>query len=151
MAANWCLDPAVTGTFTLPLTAYLIMLSYRVVHHRAKNQKWLGDRHDNAAEVPDSSDPDPLYLDSRAHCNFLENVPYTVLLATLVELNGGSRKVLSGVLGTFFVLRVLHVEIGLKGKDSIGIGRPLAYFGTLGTMAGLSAWSAYLVKGYWGF
>jgi hypothetical protein len=75
----------------------------------------------------------------------------TLFLASLVELNGGSRRVLSGILGVFFVLRVLHVEVGLKGKDSIGVGRPLAYFGTLGTMASLSAWSAYLVKGYWGF
>jgi hypothetical protein len=31
------------------------------------------------------------------------------------------------------------------------IGRPLGYIGSMGILAGLAGYSAYLVRGYWGF
>ncbi len=135
---------AVTGTWTLPFAAYLMILSNRVVTHRIKSKKYMGE----ALESP--SDTDPLYLDNRAHANFLENVPLAFVIAAVAELNGGNRKVLNIAMGVLLALRVAHVEMGLKGKDTVGPGRPLGYFGSQVWLGGLAAYGAYLVKGYWG-
>ena len=54
-------------------------------------------------------------------------------------------------MGALLVLRIGHVELGLRGKETLGMGRPVGLFGTQGVLAGLAAWTAYLVKGYWGF
>ena len=43
------------------------------------------------------------------------------------------------------------MEFGLRGKGTLGVGRPISLVGTQGVLAGLAAWSTYLVKGYWGF
>jgi len=103
-------------------------------------------------EGSDSNDnPDPLLLDSRAHANFLETVPLAFALATIAELNGANRKILNYAMATLFVLRIAHVELGLKRKGTIGPGRPAGFFGTQGLLLGLAGWSAWLIKGYWGF
>lgn len=82
--------------------------------------------------------------------NFAENVPLALALAGIVELNGGSRKVLTAALSVLFVARVLHAELGIMTKGHQGIGRPAGHFGTQGVIAGLAGYAAYLVKGYWG-
>lgn len=83
--------------------------------------------------------------------NFLENVPFAFTLAAIAELNGGNRTVLNYVMAALFVLRVGHAELGLRAKDTLGPGRTLGIFGTQGVLAGLAAYSAYLIKGYWGY
>lgn len=71
------------------------------------------------------------------------------MLAAFAELNGGNRKTITGLLSALLTLRILHAEAGLiKG---LGIGRPIGYYGTMTTIAGLAGYAAYLVKGYWGF
>ncbi len=102
-----------------------------------------------ALDTPSATDP--LYLDKRAHNNFLENVPLAFVLAAVAELNGGNRKVINIAMGVLLALRVAHVEMGIKGKDTVGPGRPIGYFGTQACIGGLAAYGAYLVKGYWGF
>jgi len=77
-------------------------------------------------------------------------VPLALLLASIVELNGGNRKVLNGSLGALLLLRILHVELGLMGPGSMSNGHPIGYFGTLGFIGGMAGYAAYLVKGYWG-
>lgn len=78
-------------------------------------------------------------------------MPLALTLAGVAELNGANRKVLNYALAALFVLRVAHVEVGLKGKDTVGLGRPVGYYGTQGFLVGMAGYCAYLVKGYWGF
>lgn len=132
-----------TGTFALPFTAYFGFLSLRVVRQRIKSNTLMGDK-----SSEDKSDA--LFAASRAHVNFAENVPLALALAAVAELNGASRQVLTYMLSTLFVLRVAHAE-GITAAGNKGVGRPVGYFGSLGVMTGLAGYTAYLVKGYWGF
>ena len=84
----------------------------------------MGDRFVDAPESTSNDNPDTLYLDSRAHNNFIENVPLCFTLAAIAELNGANRKILNYAMATLFVLRLIHVELGLRGKDTVGFGRP---------------------------
>ena len=116
---------------------------------RLQNEKYVGDR---TTEGPSREDkPDPLQLDSRAHANFLEYVPLAFTFTAIAELNGANRKALNYAMAVLLVLRILHVELGLKGKGTMGLGRPVGFFGTQGFLAGMAAYGAYLIKGYWGF
>ena len=122
-------------------------MSGRVVSQRLKSERYVGDsttEHDDPAN-------DPLFVASRCHQNFVENVPLAFLLAAVVELNGGNRKVLTGALSSLLALRILHSEFGLLGKGAMAFGRPVGYFGTVGIMGALAGYATYLVKGYWGF
>ncbi|MCJ1372639.1 hypothetical protein MMC20_003864 [Loxospora ochrophaea] len=142
---------AITGTWTAPFAAYLLLLSNRVVYHRLKHEKYLGDRAQPSTSSDEQSNPDELFLATRAHGNFLENVPLAFVLATVAELNGANRKALNYAMAALFVMRIAHVELGMRGEKTVALGRPIAYYGTQGFLAGLAAYSAYLVKGYWGF
>ena len=77
-------------------------------------------------------------------------MPIALLLASIVELNGGNRKVLNGSLGTLLLLRILHVEFGMLGPNALSMGRRIGYYGTLGFIGGMAGYATYLVKGYWG-
>ncbi|KAI1854581.1 hypothetical protein JX266_000699 [Neoarthrinium moseri] len=139
----------VTGTFAVPFTAYFSWLSLRVVRHRVNDEHYLGD---NSAKVADASSQktNKLYLSSRAHANFTENVPLAFALATVAELNGGNRKILTSALSALLAFRILHTELGIVKPEGMGLGRPIGYFGTIGTMLGLAGYAAFLVRGYWG-
>lgn len=39
----------------------------------------------------------------------------------------------------------------MKAEDYKGVGRPIGFFGTQGFLAAMAGYSAWLVKGYWGF
>ena len=57
-------------------------------------------------------------------------------------------------MGVLLALRIAHADGGLMLKGDFGgggIGRPIGYFGTNGVLIGLSAYAAWLAKGYWGF
>ena len=84
----------------------------------------MGDRFVDSPESTSNDKPDSLLLESRAHDNFIENVPLCFTLAAIAELNGANRKILNYAMATLFVLRLVHVEFGLKGKDTVGWGRP---------------------------
>lgn len=112
---------------------------------RNQTKTSIGDR------SKDASNDDPVLIASRCHANFVENVPLAILFGALVELNGGNRKVLTGSFAALFIARILHAEIGLRLKNSMGIGRPLGHFTTLSFIAGMAGYGAYLVKGYWGY
>ena len=125
-----------------------MLLSGRVVQQRVKHDKFVGEQ---SGQPTSEENGDPLAIAARCHHNFVENVPIALLLAAVVELNGGNRKVLNGSLGALLVVRILHVELGLRGPKSLSNGRPIGYFGTLGFLGGMAGYAAYLVKGYWGF
>ena len=84
----------------------------------------MGDRYQDAEDSTSNDNPDGLFLDSRAHDNFVENVPLCFTLLAVAELNGANRKALSYAMAVLFVLRIAHVELGLKGKNTVGWGRP---------------------------
>ena len=114
-----------------------------------KSERFLGDKLDQEKATIEGSDPLELY--SRCHANFVENVPIAFLVAGIAELNGANRTLLNYAFGTLLALRIAHAEFGLRGEKTLGVGRPIGYFGTLGWLAGAASYSIYLVKGYWGF
>ncbi|KAL8664402.1 MAG: hypothetical protein Q9202_003092 [Teloschistes flavicans] len=136
----------VTGTWTLPFTAYLLFLSNRVVYQRIKNKKYLGDKLSAQA-----AEPDQLFVENRCHQNFLENVPLAFTLAAIAELNGADRTILNYAFAALFALRIGHVELGIRSKDALGPGRLMGLLGSQAFLGGMAAYAAYLVKGYWGY
>ncbi|EXJ92468.1 hypothetical protein A1O3_01019 [Capronia epimyces CBS 606.96] len=145
----------ITGTFAPAFGAYFVLLGLRVSLARQSTHTLLGDR---TAPEKAASDPKPkplstdqLLIATRAHANFVENVPLALLVAALVELNGGDRRILTGSLATLLFLRIAHVELGLRAKNALGLGRPVGTLGTWGFIAGMSSYAAWLVKSYWGF
>ena len=74
-------------------------------------------------------------------------MPLAFVFAAVAELNGANRKALSYVMGALLALRVGHVELGLRRKGAVGVGRPVSLVGTQGVLVGLAAWSAWLVHG----
>ena len=142
---------AVTGTWTLPFVAYMTLLSGRVVYYRLKHEKYLGNKLVQDSSSDEQSNPDPLHLASRAHQNFLENIPLAFIFTLVAELNGGNKKALNYGMAALLALRILHVEFGLNGQNTLGVGRPIGYYGTQAWLAGMAAYGSYLVKAYWEF
>ena len=136
---------ATTSLWLLPFSLWQTVLSVRVGSQRAKTGKMLGDS--TVATAPNAKNPDPLYLSSRAHANFLETVPLALVFAGVAELNGANKTTLNYLLGVLFVLRIIHVQFGLSAKDCNGPGRPLGYLGTQLIMTVLAGWSGWLAKG----
>ncbi|KAF2685899.1 hypothetical protein K458DRAFT_299560 [Lentithecium fluviatile CBS 122367] len=132
-----------TATWAAPFATYYLFLQNRIVFHRLSNKKYIGDTTD-----PSKGTTDPLYVSTRAQLSFIENVPFAMLLALLVELNGAERKYINYALGTLLALRISHVELGLMAKDNLGKGRILGYYGTQVIMASLAGYTAYLVSNY---
>ena len=141
---------AITGTWALPFSVYHFYLSAMVSQQRVKHDRMLGNQSSEGPKA--SAGPDPLQVAVRAHGNFVEHVPYALLLAAIAELNGAGRRSLNYVLAALFVARVAHVEFGLRGNEKAAApGRLAGHLVTQGTILGLAGWSAYLIKGYWGF
>ncbi|KAI0603059.1 membrane-associated, eicosanoid/glutathione metabolism protein [Biscogniauxia sp. FL1348] len=139
----------VTGTFALPFTGYFMLLSYRVVCERLKDKHYLGDNSAREDAKGHQATSNKLFLATRCHQNFAENVPLALVLAAAAELNGADRYSLTVALGALLAFRILHVELGLRQRGGLGLGRLIGYWGTLATMGGLAGYAAYLVKGYW--
>ncbi|KAI4258038.1 MAG: hypothetical protein L6R42_005329, partial [Xanthoria sp. 1 TBL-2021] len=58
----------VTGAWTLSFTAYLLLLSNRVVYQRIKHKQWIGDRINSEKDSTGNPEkPDPLFLEGRCH------------------------------------------------------------------------------------
>lgn len=109
----------VTGSFAIPLVLTSSILSFNVVKTRIDLNTWQGDKtitKDGKAgagiKQPDGNTYDPLLMATRVHANLMENLPLTLVLAALAELNGADRKKLTAVLAAFSVIRVSHA-VGL--------------------------------------
>ena len=147
----------VTGAFALPFAGYFSFLSLRVVRRRLHEKHYVGDTSPTSTSVsavkPDSTSNklanNELYTDVRSHLSFIENVPFAFTVAAIAELNGAHPTYLSCALGGLLFFRVLHAELGLKGDDAMGKGRPIGYFGTIGTIVGLAAYAAGLTRQFW--
>ncbi|KAI9703725.1 MAG: hypothetical protein M1836_007495 [Candelina mexicana] len=143
----------ITGTWTLPFAAYFALLANRVVYHRLKNEKYLGDKISSSPSSSSSSpnSTDPLYIATRSHANFVENVPLAFLFTAVAELNGGNRKWINYAMAGLLMFRVAHVELGLTRENALGGGRPISYYGTQAFLGGMAAYGTWLCRGYWGF
>jgi uncharacterized membrane protein YecN with MAPEG domain len=133
----------VTGSFLAPFFLFNFGLAVNVVRTRRQAGIFLGDK----TKSPETTKVDPLFLNTRLHGNFLENVPLALVAAAVVELNGGSRKVLTYTLSALFLARISHV-VGLT--QNIQGFRAAGFLSSIGIVTGLGTWGAYLAKGYWG-
>lgn len=150
LSSSYSLLP-VTGSFTLPFTAYFAFLAGRVSYQRLKTKTFLGDSSpSDAAKTAGGKEYSPLLVAFRAQANFVEYVPWAILLSAIAEMNGANRKTLQWALSALFVSRVAHAELGLTRSGAVGVGRAIGFYGTMGVMSFLAGYSAWLVKGYWG-
>ena len=111
-----------------------------------KSEKFIG-----SSSTDGDPASDPLTIAARCQGNFAESVPLALFLGAVVEMNGGNRKALTGGFAWLFLMRMLHVELGLKAEKGMGNGRAVGHMGTIGFIVGMGGYAAYLVKGYWGF
>ncbi|SMR55799.1 unnamed protein product [Zymoseptoria tritici ST99CH_1E4] len=136
---------SVTGSFALPFGLYYTYLQSLVIRQRM---------HAKSAISPTSGgnpEHDPLLASVRAQGNFLENVPLCLILSGLVESNGGDKRILTWALSALFVARVAHAQFGITSKNYMGKGRAFGFSVTAAVLNGLAGYSAWLVKGYWGY
>lgn len=138
----------ITGTFVPFFALYQCLLAVRVSLHRIDSKTSLGDK---APEATGSKDSGELFVASRAHANFIENVPVAILIGAIVEMNGGNRRSLTAGFVALLLARIAHVELGLRGENNNGVGRKAGHLTTMSFIAGMSGYAAWLVRGYWGF
>ncbi|KAK0708004.1 MAPEG family-domain-containing protein [Lasiosphaeris hirsuta] len=142
----------ITSSFVLPFTAYFALLSVRVIRRRLQDKVYLGDGPPPLENLASPSVVDnALFVANRCHANFVEHFPMALLLAAAAELNDAGRRSLTAALDVLLAARVAHVDLGLRRPGAAGMGRAFGFYGTMGSMAFLSGYAGWLVKGYWGF
>jgi len=117
-------------TLTIAAAAGLgnLILAYRIVRVRLKDQILLGDGGDPA-----------LVARTRAQANFVEYAPFVLILMALIEAAGGDPDWLWGAGGLFVVSRIVH---------AIGMDRPTANPWRAG--GALLTWAVLLALSIWG-
>lgn len=110
----------VTGAFAVPLVVTSSLLSLNVVKTRIELNTWEGEKtiakdggESKGVKQPDGNTYDPLLIATRVHANMMENMPLTLVLAALAELNGADRRKLTTVLAAFSIMRIAHI-LGLS-------------------------------------
>lgn len=131
----------ITSRFALPLSIYYVFLQIRVTMNRISTQTSLAQSSKSSAS---QDADDPLLAAFRTQANFAENVPLALILAGLVEANGGNSTVLTAILSVLTIGRVMHGEFGLMTKGAGGIGRPIGFFSTIGVIVGLACYGTWL-------
>ena len=79
--------------------------------------------------VGDGGRPD-LLLAMRRHANFVENVPYFMIMFAVLELNGSGPTLLHGLGLSMLLARILHA-VGLKADTIQSMPRAIGAGGTL--------------------
>lgn len=126
----------ITASFAAILTFFFIRLSFKVIELRKLHRTPLG-----------GEDIEPLKRAIRAHGNFVEYVPLSLILMGVLELNGAPTIWIS-LLGTFLLLgRHFHA----KGMISDGVNFQNRVIGMKFTLVGLALlalsnvmWLAYV-------
>lgn len=148
------LTPAL-GTWSALFAGYHAYLSLSAGFARSETGKFMG-----TAGVPEGSRQ---LVANRAFGNFSENVPLALLLAGVCELNGADAKVINAALGTLFVLRIAHAELGLKQpghveklqRDGYQYGRLSGFLGSNAIILGLGTYALSLcfpaIKAIYGY
>lgn len=86
-------------------------------------------RGSSGISIGDGGRPD-LLLAMRRHANFVEYVPYLMIMMAALELNGSSPTLLHGLGIALFVSRILHA-VGLKADSIQSLPRGIGAGGTL--------------------
>jgi hypothetical protein len=108
----------ITGFYAGLLALLLLIFTVRIIQLRLKLKVGLGD-----------GQKSPLIKAIRIHGNFIEYIPFTLLLLAIYELNGGSVFILHGLGMLLIVARIAHA-IGLtKSMGTSGYRQ----FGALAT------------------
>jgi uncharacterized protein len=122
---------ATTGLYAGLLAFIVIILNARIGTLRGKKNISLGDQGDG-----------DILVANRQHMNFVENVPFILLLMALAELSGAPTTLLHILGSALLVARIIH-PFGLKQetlmKPARLIGAGLTLLTTLGA-AGLLLW-----------
>jgi uncharacterized membrane protein YecN with MAPEG domain len=98
--------PTLTALYAAGFALIFFVLSIWVVAGRATSRVWQGD----GGEAR-------LNQRIRAHANFAEYVPLTLLLVGLIEAGGAGRGTVHALLAPLFVARLLH-PIGMTAEDN---------------------------------
>ena len=125
----------VTSIYAALLALLGIVLAGLVGRARSKTTVSLGDG-DNAGIVEAN----------RRHMNWVENVPVTLLLLAMVELNGAPKDWVHALGAVLLVARLLHpfgIEIAKMNTWQRGAGAGLSFLVTIGC-AGTLLWQAVL-------
>lgn len=101
----------VTTLYAGILGLLYIALSFYVIKGRFKHEVALGDNGNQ-----------DMIKRVRAHANFIEYVPFALLLIILAEFEGTSEYLIHGLCATLLIARLGHVY-GLMTKDGTSIGR----------------------------
>ncbi len=117
--------------WTLPLLLIFLWLSFRVIRHRRSARVALGSGGNARLERA-----------IRAHANFAEYVPFSVLLLVLAELGGAWPLLLHG-LGALLVVARLSHGIGIAKDPEDFRFRVLGMMGTFSVM-GIAAVAAFV-------
>ncbi|EPZ36454.1 hypothetical protein ROZALSC1DRAFT_26521 [Rozella allomycis CSF55] len=141
-------------TFTASfLSLYYVLLSYRVIKKRVQLRIALGDgTAEFLCEQLNSGDykqgkVEPLknekYMSMlkaiRSHGNFNDYVPLILVLMYLVESQDHSSKLFMRFISALIIFgRVVHVELGVRGKMALGRGRVVGMISTLTSIILLS-------------
>lgn len=132
---------------------YSVYLSGCASKGRVDSKIYLGSgREGKASAAPAAATRQVAY--ERAFGNFTEVVPLGLVLASLVEVNGGDRRLLHAALGSFFVARIMHASLGLHLSDHVEglekngyqIGRIGGFLGSLAVLTTLSTYALYLAR-----
>ncbi len=121
--------PKLTFIYAGLLGLIYFALSMNVVRYRWKEKQGLG----HAAD-PKSG----LFKRIRIHANFMEYIPFLLLLLAFDEMTGQSPTAVHAV-GAGLVLGRLGHFLGLRKTDGASVGRFLGTFVTFGALIYLSA------------
>lgn len=119
--------PMITPLYAALAALLLLFLTFRVITLRRGKQVAFGD-----GGVPE------LMHAIRAHGNFVEYVPFALLLILLIELTGGARGTVHGLGATLIVARVFHIW-GVLPVNGPFFGRAIGVVLTLGVFLGGAA------------
>ncbi|ADM08763.1 putative membrane protein [Parvularcula bermudensis HTCC2503] len=108
----------VTGLYAALFALILIPLTIRVGLYRDKIKVYAGDGGDET-----------LTRRIRGHANFLEYVPFGLLLIALLELTGASGLILHGLGVLFLVSRVMHYFTLIVSP--LAVTRQISMLGTI--------------------
>ncbi|RTE87626.1 MULTISPECIES: MAPEG family protein [Gammaproteobacteria] len=120
----------VTSLYAGLLALLLIVLSVRIIRERWIHRVGIGTGEAKSLEIA-----------VRVHGNFVEFVPFCLILLALMELAGASPQLLHGLGGLLFVARISHA-IGLTKSAGTSIYRTI---GVAGTFAVLLLQSGFLI------
>ena len=132
----------VTSLTTAILALVFAILCIRVVRGRLSTKTSLGDGGAGSVATGNDAAASPLLVAVRAHGNFAEYVPLSLILLALVEAQGGARPMVLGLAAALVVARVAH-PFGL-GRRSPNAPRAAGFTFNVGMLVVAALYLIYL-------